>query len=144
MKDLESERARFRSMHSDFFVVPKAWNVGETCQLEKLGFGAIASTSAGQSSSMGRDDVSLSHEETLRNIMTLCSAADLPVNGDFEASFSDDADGVGANVTLAAEAGVSGFRSRTARPSARGQQSGLTVADSLPRFLPPPTRRIAR
>jgi 2-methylisocitrate lyase-like PEP mutase family enzyme len=109
MKDLESKRARLRSVHSDFFVIPNAWNVGEIRQLGKLGFGAIATTSAGRSSSMGRDDLSLSRDETVQNIRTLCSATDLPVNADFEAGFSDDADGVGSNVTLAAEAGVSGL-----------------------------------
>jgi 2-methylisocitrate lyase-like PEP mutase family enzyme len=108
MKDLKSARQRFRSMHDQFFVIPNAWNVGEIRQLEKLGFGAVATTSAGLSASMGREDLSLSRDETLQNIRTLCAATDLPVNADFEAGFSDDA-GVGANVAMAAEAGVCGL-----------------------------------
>ena len=114
MKDLKSARQRFKSMHDRFFVIPNAWNVGDIRQLEKLGFGAIATTSAGLSASMGRDDLSLTRDETLQNIRTLCAATDLPVNADFEAGFADDSSGVGANVALAAEAGVC-FRSRTAR-----------------------------
>jgi 2-methylisocitrate lyase-like PEP mutase family enzyme len=109
MKDLRATRHRFRSMHNDFFVIPNAWNVGEIRQLEKLGFGAIATTSSGLSASMGREDLSLSRDETLQNIWALCVATDLPVNADFEAGFADDSDGVGANVTLAALAGVSGL-----------------------------------
>jgi 2-methylisocitrate lyase-like PEP mutase family enzyme len=85
MKDLKSARQRFKSMHSESFVIPNAWSVGEIRQLEKLGFGAIATTSAGLSASMGRKDLSLSRDETLQNIRTVCAATDLPVNADFEA-----------------------------------------------------------
>jgi 2-methylisocitrate lyase-like PEP mutase family enzyme len=106
MKDHKSARARFRQMHSEFFVIPNAWNVGEVRQLEKAGFGAIATTSAGLAASMGREDLSLSRDETLVNIHTLCAATDLPVNADFEAGFADDAAGVGANVALAIDAGI--------------------------------------
>jgi 2-methylisocitrate lyase-like PEP mutase family enzyme len=108
MTDVKAARQRFKAMHSDFFVIPNAWSVGEIRQLEKLGFGAVATTSAGLSMSMGRDDLSLSREETLQNIRTLCAATALPVNADFEAGFSDTADGVGTNVAMAVEAGVSG------------------------------------
>jgi 2-methylisocitrate lyase-like PEP mutase family enzyme len=97
MKDLKATRQRFRSMYDGFFVIPNAWNVGEIRQLEKLDFGAIATTSAGLSASMGRDDLSLSRDETLQNIRTLCAGTDLPVNADFESGFADDAAGVGAN-----------------------------------------------
>src|ERR1700749_3438352 len=109
MKDLKSARQRFKSMHGEFFVIPNAWNLGEIRQLEKLGFGAIATTSAGLSASMGRADLSLTRDETLQNIRTLCAATDLPVKADFEAGFADDAAGVGANVALAAEAGICGL-----------------------------------
>jgi 2-methylisocitrate lyase-like PEP mutase family enzyme len=84
MKDLKSARQRFKSMHDRFFVIPNAWSVGEIRQLEKLGFGAIATTSAGLSASMGRDDLSLTRDETLQNIRTLCAATDLPVNAEIE------------------------------------------------------------
>jgi 2-methylisocitrate lyase-like PEP mutase family enzyme len=109
MKDLKSARQRFKSMHGEFFVIPNAWNVGEIRQLEKLGFRAIATTSAGLSASVGRDDLSLTRDDTLQNIQSLCAATDLPVNADFEAGFAADAAGVGANVTLAAEAGICGL-----------------------------------
>jgi 2-methylisocitrate lyase-like PEP mutase family enzyme len=109
MKDLKSARERFKSMHDSFFVIPNAWSVGEIRQLEKLGFDAVATTSAGLSASMGREDLSLTRDETLHNIRTLVAATDLPVNADFEAGFADDAAGVGANVALAAEAGVCGI-----------------------------------
>ena len=109
MKDLKSARQRFKSMHSESFVIPIAWSVGEIRQLEKLGFGAIATTSAGLSASMGSKDLTLSRDETLQNIRIVCAAKDLPANADFEAGFAEAAAGVGANVAMAAEAGVSGL-----------------------------------
>jgi 2-methylisocitrate lyase-like PEP mutase family enzyme len=109
MKDLKSARQRFKSMHDKFFVIPNAWSIGEIRQLEALGFGAVATTSAGLSASMGRDDLSLTRDETLQNIRTLVTATDLPINADFEAGFADNAAGVGANVGLAAEAGLCGI-----------------------------------
>lgn len=109
MKNLKAARQRFKSMHSKFFTIPNAWNVGEVRQLEKLGFGAIATTSAGLSASMGRNDLSLTRDETLHNIRTLCASTELPINADFEAGFADDAAGVGATVGLAAEAGICGL-----------------------------------
>jgi 2-methylisocitrate lyase-like PEP mutase family enzyme len=129
MKGLKSKRARFRSMHSAFFAIPNARNVREIWQLEKLGFGVIASTSAGLSSSMGRDDLSLSGDETLQNIRFLCSATDLSVNADFKAGFSDDADGVATNITPAAEARVFGL-SRIARPY-RAREAKATPNETI-------------
>jgi 2-methylisocitrate lyase-like PEP mutase family enzyme len=55
-------------MHSDFFVIPNAWNVGEVRQLERLGFGAIATTNVALAASKGCDDLSLSRDETFGNI----------------------------------------------------------------------------
>jgi len=109
MKDLKSARQRFKSMHDKFFVIPNAWNVGEVRKLEKLGFRAVATTSAGLSASMGREDLSLTRDETLQNIRALSNATDLPVNADFEAGFAGDAVGVGVNVAMTAEAGVCGI-----------------------------------
>jgi 2-methylisocitrate lyase-like PEP mutase family enzyme len=93
MRDLKLARQRFKSMHDKFFVIPNAWNVGEVRKLEKLSFGAVATTSAGLSASMGREDLSLTSDETLQNIQTLSDATNLPVNADFEAGFARDAAG---------------------------------------------------
>jgi 2-methylisocitrate lyase-like PEP mutase family enzyme len=109
MPDIKAARKRFKAMHSEFFVIPNAWSVGEIRQLEKLGFGAVATTSAGLSMSMGREDLTLSRDETLENIRGLSIATDLPINADFEAGFADDAPGVAANVAMAVKAGASGI-----------------------------------
>ena len=104
MKELQSTCAPFRAMHSEFVVIPT--REGRK-QARKLDVTAIATTSAGLAASMGRDDLSLSRDEILRNICTLCGTTDLPVNADFEAAFTDGAEGIAATIGLAAQAGVS-------------------------------------
>lgn len=109
MTDTATKRAAFRKLHENFFVIPNAANAGEAKRLEELGFKAIASTSHGLALTLGKGDLTATVEDTLANLGELVAATDLPVNADFEAGFADDAAGVAANVTLAAEAGVAGL-----------------------------------
>src|ERR1700709_943316 len=107
--DVAAKRAAFRALHeSGCFILPNPWDVGSVRRLERMGFKALASTSAGYAWSLGRDDGELSRDEVLNHLRVLSAASDLPVNADFEAGFADDPEGVGANVTLAAATGVAG------------------------------------
>ena len=48
MTTTADKRATFRTLHeSGFFIIPNAWDAGSAQRLQKLGFKAIASTSAG-------------------------------------------------------------------------------------------------
>jgi 2-methylisocitrate lyase-like PEP mutase family enzyme len=108
--DSASKRAAFRALHAaGCFVLPNPWDIGGVRRLEKLGFAALASTSAGYAWSLGRADNELSRDDVLAHLRTLCAATDLPVNADFEDGFADDPDEVGANVTLAVATGVAGL-----------------------------------
>src|SRR5882757_4127947 len=108
--DLKSKRADFRRLHeAGCFVLPNPWDVGSVRRLERLGFKALATTSAGYAWTMGRDDGELSRDEVLSHLRTICDATDLPVNADFEAGFADAPEGVGANVALAVATGVAGL-----------------------------------
>jgi 2-methylisocitrate lyase-like PEP mutase family enzyme len=109
-KDLAARRAAFRTLHeSGHFVIPNPWDIGSARRLEKLGFKALASTSAGYAWSLGRQDGELTRDEVLEHLCALCAATGLPVNADFEAGFADQPDGVAANVRLAVETGVAGL-----------------------------------
>lgn len=109
MKNVTEKRAAFRKLHeSGFFVIPNAWDIGSTVRLSRLGFRAIASTSAGAAWAAGRDDGGLSRDEVLAHLRMLVAATDLPINADFENGFADDPDEVAANVALALETGVAG------------------------------------
>jgi 2-methylisocitrate lyase-like PEP mutase family enzyme len=108
--DLAAKRAAFRKLHeSGHFIIPNPWDIGGVRRLEKLGFKALASTSAGYAWSLGREDGELSLAEVLDHLRQLCAATDLPVNADFEGGFADDPDGVVASVTLAVDTGVAGL-----------------------------------
>jgi 2-methylisocitrate lyase-like PEP mutase family enzyme len=108
--DLSAKRASFRALHREgCFVLPNPWDLGGIRRLEKAGFKAVASTSAGAAWAMGRDDGDLSRDEVIEHLRFLCAATDLPVNADFEAGFADEPEDVAANVTLALDTGVAGL-----------------------------------
>ena len=108
--ETSAKRAVFRKLHeSGHFVIPNPWDIGGVRRLEKLGFKALASTSAGYAWSIGRDDGQVTVDEMLAHLTSLCAATDLPVNADFEGGYADDPDGVAANVTRAVATGVAGI-----------------------------------
>ena len=130
-------RAAFRALHQEgCFVIPNPWDIGSARLLEKLGFKALASTSAGYAWTRGRNDGELTRDEVLSHLRDLCNATALPVNADFEAGFADEPEEVAANVLLAVETGVAGSRSRieltrnSTRCPSRSNASGLHAGRS--------------
>jgi 2-methylisocitrate lyase-like PEP mutase family enzyme len=108
--DLQSKRATFRALHEQgCFVLPNPWDVGGVRRLEKRGFKALASTSAGAAWALGRNDGELTRDDVLEHLRLLCGATDLPVNADFESGFADEPEHVAANVALALDTGVAGL-----------------------------------
>ena len=107
--EASAKRVAFRQLHeSGHFILPNPWDIGGARRLEKLGFKALASTSAGAAWSLGKGDGELTLDEVLAHLRTLCAATDLPVNADFEAGFADSPEGVAANVALAIDTGIAG------------------------------------
>src|ERR1700681_732692 len=108
--DLQSKRATFRALHQEgCFVLPNPWDIGSIRRLEKRGFKALASTSAGAAWAAGRNDGELSRDDVLEHLRLLCRATGLAVNGDFESGFADEPESVAVNVALAFETGVAGL-----------------------------------
>jgi len=109
MVTVAEKRAAFRRLHdSGFFVMPNAWDAGSATRLARLGFPAIASTSAGAAWARGKNDGELSLDEVLDHLVRLVEAVDVPINADFENGFADSPQGVGANVRKAVATGVAG------------------------------------
>lgn len=107
--DTAGKRATFRRLHeSGYFILPNPWDIGSARRLAKMGFKALASTSAGAAWALGKDDGEMTLDEVLAHLRQLCDATDLPVNADFEAGFADRPDGVAINVTLAVDTGIAG------------------------------------
>ena len=108
-QEASARRAAFRQLHeSGHFIIPNPWDIGGARRLAKLGFKALASTSAGAAWALGKEDGQLTLTEALDHLRMLCTATDLPVNADFEAGFADSPEGVAANVALAVDTGVAG------------------------------------
>jgi 2-methylisocitrate lyase-like PEP mutase family enzyme len=104
------KRASFRALHQQgCFVLPNPWDIGSARMLQHLGFSAIASTSSGYAWTTGRPDYSVTRDEVLAHLKSLCDAVNLPVNADFESGFAADPETVAANVHLAIQTGVAGL-----------------------------------
>ena len=101
---------RFRQLHqSGCFVMPNPWDVGSARFLERLGFPALATTSAGFAWSLGRPDNHVGVEEALIHLHYLTAAVSVPVNADFEGGFAVDPEEVRRNVAKAARIGIAGL-----------------------------------
>ncbi len=109
-KDIRAARDAFRRLHeSGCFVLANPWDIGGVRRAEKLGYRAIASTSAGFAWSLGREDNQVSRDEALAHLAMLCGATSLPVNADFEDGFAAEPAAVAANVRLCIDTGVAGL-----------------------------------
>lgn len=100
-------RAAFRQLHAQgCFVLPNPWDVGSARYLQRQGFLALATTSAGCAWSEGRPDGAVSLEATLEHLRLMASATSLPLNADFGDGFGATPDAVGAAVTAALGTGI--------------------------------------
>ena len=79
--------------------------------LERLGFDALATTSAGFAFSRGlADSVSaVTRGAMLAHISEVVDATSLPVNADFQTGYADEPEGVATNVALCVATGVAGL-----------------------------------
>src|SRR5439155_13513999 len=101
---------KFRAMHeSGCFVLPNPWDIATAIYLERLGFKALATTSAGFAFSRGKPDGGVSRDEMLAHIHEIVEATSLPVNADFLNGFADTPENVAANVKLCIDTGVAGL-----------------------------------
>jgi 2-methylisocitrate lyase-like PEP mutase family enzyme len=100
----------FKKLHDQpgCFVIPNPWDRGSARMLAKLGFKALATTSAGFDFSSGRQDGTSTFEEVLVHCRHMVEATDLPVNADLENCYANTADDVGRTIRLAAETGLAG------------------------------------
>jgi 2-methylisocitrate lyase-like PEP mutase family enzyme len=102
--------ARFRELHkSGCFVLPNPWDIGTAIYLERVGFKALATTSAGFAFSRGKPDGGVRRDEMLAHIREIVNATVLPVNADFEAGYGDEPKAVASNVRLCIETAIAGL-----------------------------------
>jgi 2-methylisocitrate lyase-like PEP mutase family enzyme len=101
---------RFRALHArpGAFVIPNPWDAGSARILAALGFEALATTSSGFASSLGRVDGQVTRDEVLEHCRELSAATDLPVSADLERGFGHDPDVVAETIALAGASRVAG------------------------------------
>jgi 2-methylisocitrate lyase-like PEP mutase family enzyme len=110
MKTQAEKAELFRAMHArkQAFIIPNPWDVGTARMLDKLGFEALATTSAGFAFSAGLLDNQVGREKMLAHVAQIASATDLPVSADLENGFGDDPKVVADTIRLAAATGIVG------------------------------------
>src|SRR5215472_1599645 len=110
MTTQQEKAERFLELHrpGDPLLLPNPWDQGSAKLLAAMGFQALATTSSGFASTLGRLDGSVSREEALGHAAAIVTATELPVSADLENGFGDDPDGVGRTISLAAQTGLAG------------------------------------
>lgn len=111
MKKSFSEKGRmFRDLHyrEKAFIIPNPWDAGTARLLEKLGFEALATTSAGYAFSTGKQDGAVTRDEMIAHVRDLAAATDLPVSADLENGYGDSPKDAAETIKLAAAAGCVG------------------------------------
>src|SRR6185503_3784995 len=83
----QAEKARaFRALHErpGLFIMQNPWDAGTAKLFASLGFAALATTSLGMASALGKVDgtLSVTRDELIENCRAIASATDLPVNAD--------------------------------------------------------------
>lgn len=113
---------RFRALHQRdrAFLIPNPWDAGTARLLARLGFEALATTSAGYAFSAGLPDGAVGRDAMLRHVKTIVDATDLPVSADLENGFGDSPESCAETIRLAADTGLCGgsIEDVTPRPQA--------------------------
>src|SRR5258707_13227619 len=107
----QTEKGRaFRALHErdSAFIIPNPWDVGTARLLARLGFEALATTSAGFAFSVGRRDGAVGRDQMMVHVAAIASATDLPVSADLENGFGDDPETVAETIRLAGGTGLMG------------------------------------
>lgn len=103
--------ARFRTLHEGPrpLLMPNPWDAGSARLFAHLGFEALATTSSGAASTLGKLDGGLTREEALDNAAAIVAAVDVPVSADLEDCFAREPEGVAETARRALATGVAGF-----------------------------------
>src|SRR5207249_7456286 len=95
-RDRSSAIEKFHALHeAGCFILPNPWDAGSARYLERLGFKALATTSAGFAFSRGLPDSdrAVPREAVLAHVADVVAAVELPVNADFASGYASDPEG---------------------------------------------------
>jgi 2-methylisocitrate lyase-like PEP mutase family enzyme len=145
MRSQEERGRAFRALHErpGAFIIPNPWDPGTARLLARLGFEALATTSAGYAFSRGQQDNTVGRDRMMEHAADLVAATDLPVSADLENGFGESPGTVAETIRRAAAAGLVGgsIEDATGRPgdpvhdrdfAADRVRAAAEVARSLP------------
>ena len=110
MQSQSEKAAAFRELHgrNEAFIIPNPWDAGTARLLARLGFPALATTSAGYAFSAGKQDYHVGREVMIAHVSVIAAATELPVSADLENGYGETPESVAESIRLAAAAGVVG------------------------------------
>jgi 2-methylisocitrate lyase-like PEP mutase family enzyme len=110
MKTQTEKGNEFSALHhrDRAFIIPNPWDIGSARVLSRLGFEALATTSAGYAFSIGRRDNTVGREKMIAHVGEIVAATDLPVSADLEDGFGAEPELAAETIRLGAAAGLVG------------------------------------
>jgi 2-methylisocitrate lyase-like PEP mutase family enzyme len=104
---LEKAQA-LRALHErpGAFLIPNTWDPGTARLLERLGFEALATTSAGYAFSIGKRDNRVGRQRMMEHLSAMAAAVDVPVSADLENGYGDRPEEVADAFREAATRGI--------------------------------------
>ena len=152
MEKQQELAARFRALHeSGVFVIPNVWDGASAAIMARLGFKALATSSAACAATLGKLDGEVTREEALVHARLIVSLSDCPVSADLENGFGHAPETVADTIRLAIDSGLAGgsIEDASADPAAPIYDFSLAVervqaAAEAARRLPVPFVLTAR
>ena len=109
MEKQQEQAARFRALHeSGVFVIPNVWDGASAAIMARLGFKALATSSAACAATLGKLDGEVTREEALLHAQLIVSVSECPVAADLENGFGHAPETVAETIRLAMAAGLAG------------------------------------
>jgi 2-methylisocitrate lyase-like PEP mutase family enzyme len=108
MRTQAEKAAALRALHEreGAFIIPNPWDVGTARLCARLGFEALATTSAGFAFSIGKRDNAVGRERMMQHVGEIAAAVELPVSADLENGYGDRPEEVAQAFAEAASRGV--------------------------------------
>jgi 2-methylisocitrate lyase-like PEP mutase family enzyme len=121
---------RLRALHAGpgAFVIGNAWDAGSARLLGRLGFVALATSSAASAGTLGLKDGEPSRAQVLAHVAALAAATELPLSADLENGFGDAPATAAETIRLAADAGAAGGSIEDAPRDAAAPVDDLALA----------------
>ncbi|MFC0234485.1 isocitrate lyase/phosphoenolpyruvate mutase family protein [Vagococcus entomophilus] len=122
----QKRAATFQAMHTqkELFILPNIWNAGGARAVEKSGFNALATTSAGIAFANGYPDgESFPFEQLIASVQQITSRITIPLSVDFERGYSENPQKIQENTRQLLYAGAVGLNLEDGLPDKKISES---------------------